>query len=104
MGRLVVAGASRLIAEGGGPAAQQDGRANGGAIARGMTMRRFGCAVLAMLALAPPAGLADELRITAWNPEYLDDTDGAGCVGRSGADYAALRQRIADLDADIVAF
>ena len=69
-------------------------------------MRVSGYAVLAILALvlAPAAGFAGELRIAAWNLEHLDDTDGAGCVGRSGADYAALRQRIAELKADIVAF
>ena len=47
---------------------------------------------------------ANELRIAAWNLEHLEDTDGEGCVGRSGADYAALAWRIAGLDADIVTF
>ena len=69
-------------------------------------MRMSGFAVLALLALilAPPAGLAADLRIAAWNLEHLDDNEGEGCVGRQAADYAALSRRIAELEADIVAF
>ena len=69
-------------------------------------MRVAGCVLLAMLVqfLPPSAGLAGELRIAAWNLEHLDDGEGDGCVGRSGADYAALARRIEALDADIVAF
>ena len=69
-------------------------------------MRVSGYAVLAFLALtlAPAAALVADLRVAAWNLEHLDDIDGAGCVGRTGADYAALQRRIAGLDADIVAF
>lgn len=55
------------------------------------------------LILAPAAGIAADLRIAAWNLEHLDDNEGEGCVGRTGADYAALKRRIARLDADIVA-
>ncbi|MYG80721.1 MAG: endonuclease/exonuclease/phosphatase [Gemmatimonadetes bacterium] len=68
--------------------------------------RALPCAWLAwaVLFLAPSAGPAAELRIAAWNLEHLDDTDGAGCVGRTGADYAVLQRRIAALGADIVAF
>ena len=69
-------------------------------------MRMSGYAVLALLALilAPPAGLAADLRIAAWNLEHLDDNEGEGRVGRQTADYAALSRRIAELDADLVAF
>ena len=71
-----------------------------------MTMRISTYAVLALLGLvlAPPAGSAADLRIAAWNLEHLDDDDGAGCVGRSASDYAALARQIEALDADIVAF
>ena len=57
-----------------------------------------------VLAFAPQVGSGEELHIAAWNLEHLDDSDGAGCVGRSAADYAVLAGRIAELDADIVAF
>ncbi len=69
-------------------------------------MRVAGWGVLAclVLAFAPQSGSGDELRIAAWNLEHLDDSDGAGCVGRSAADYAVLAGRVAELDADIVAF
>ena len=69
-------------------------------------MRVAGYSLLALLvlALAPPAGLAGELRIAAWNLEHLDDADGEGCVGRSGADYTALARRIEELDVGVVAF
>ena len=62
-------------------------------------------ALLALLAfvLAPLAG-ALELRVTAWNLEHLDDTNGAGCVGRTDADYTALNERIDALGVDVVAF
>ena len=68
-------------------------------------MRVAGYSLLALLvlALAPPAGLAGELRIAAWNLEHLDDTRGEGCVGRSGADYTALARRIEELDVRVVA-
>ncbi len=57
-----------------------------------------------ILALAAPAGIAGEIRIAAWNLEHLDDTEGEGCVGRNRADYRALGERVAELDADVVAF
>lgn len=69
-------------------------------------MRLAACSWLAllMLALTTPAGHAGELRIAAWNLEHLDDADGGGCVGRIGADYAALARQIEELDAGVVAF
>lgn len=71
-----------------------------------MTLRISTHAVLTLmgLILAAPAVFADDLRIAAWNLEHLDDDDGAGCVGRSAGDYAALARQIEELDADIVAF
>ena len=57
-----------------------------------------------VLCLAPPESLSGELRVAAWNLEHLDDTDGEGCVGRSGADYTALARSIGELGADVVAF
>ena len=59
---------------------------------------------VSIVALASPASLADELHVAAWNLEHLDDNDGEGCVGRTGADYVALARRIGEFDADIVAF
>ena len=55
------------------------------------------------LACASPAG-ALELRVATWNLEHLDDTNGAGCVGREDGDYAALAERIDALGVDVVAF
>ena len=69
-----------------------------------MRMSVHAVPVMLLLMLVPAAVLAADLRIAAWNLEHLDDTDGAGCVGRSAADYHALGRRIAALDADIVAF
>ena len=69
-----------------------------------MRLAGYSLLVLLLLSLAPPAGLADELRVATWNLEHLDDSDGEGCVGRKGADYAALVQGIEEIDADVVAF
>ena len=44
------------------------------------------------------------LRVAAWNLEHLDDTNGAGCVGREDGDYTVLRERIDALGVEIVAF
>ena len=69
-----------------------------------MHVAGYSLLALLILMLAPSAGFAAELRIAAWNLEQLDDTDGQGCIGRNGADYAALARRIEELGADIVAF
>ena len=67
--------------------------------------RAIAVSSLAMLVfvLACPAG-ALELRIAAWNLEHLDDANGAGCVGRTDADYTALAERIDSLGVDVLAF
>lgn len=44
------------------------------------------------------------LRIVSWNLEHLAEADGSGCRPRTEADYAALRQIVARLNADIIAF
>ena len=69
-------------------------------------MRMAACWLLALsiLSLAPSESLAGDLRVAVWNLEHLDDTDGEGCVGRSGPDYAALARSIGELDTDVVAF
>ena len=66
-------------------------------------MPRYVILAFLILVLASPAGLAGELRIAAWNLEHLDDTDGEGCLGRTGAHYAAIAHQIEALNADIVA-
>ena len=53
--------------------------------------------------LALPAGALD-VRVATWNLEHLDDTNGAGCVGRTDGDYAALAERIDALGVDVLAF
>ena len=71
----------------------------------GKGIRRALTASLAVLAfvIASPAG-ALELRVTAWNLEHLDDTNGSGCVGRDDADYTALSERIDELGVGVLAF
>ena len=59
--------------------------------------------LLFVLVLSAKASAAGELRIAAWNLEHLKDSDGEGCVGRTVTDYAAIADRLAELDADIVA-
>ena len=72
------------------------------------TVLRVGTASLLLSVLAfafpSPACHAGELRIAAWNLEHLNDTNMEGCVPRARADYEAIRRRVMELDADIVAF
>ena len=70
----------------------------------GTRVTGYSLLALLILFLAPAPGLAGDLRIAGWNLEHLDDTEGAGCVGRKSADYAALARRIEALGADVVAF
>ena len=44
-----------------------------------MRLAGYSLLVLLILSLAPPAGLADELRVATWNLEHLDDSDGECC-------------------------
>lgn len=44
------------------------------------------------------------LKIASWNMEHLAEADGSGCRPRTPADYAAMRQYLADLDAHVIAF
>lgn len=62
-----------------------------------------------LIALAGCAGQARKetvaaLKIATWNIEHLAEADGSGCHARSEADYAALRNYVATLDADVIAF
>ena len=57
-----------------------------------------------ILALLSASACANELRIAAWNLEFLKDTDLEGCIPREEADYAAIARQVEALDADIVAF
>ncbi len=44
------------------------------------------------------------LTIVSWNMEHLAQQDGTGCRPRDADDYAAMRQLIEGLDADVIAF
>lgn len=44
------------------------------------------------------------LKVASWNLEFLAEKDGAGCEPRTDADYAAMRQIVDTLDADVIAF
>lgn len=55
-------------------------------------------------AQVPPAWPGRQLTIASWNLEFLALRDGEGCRPRTEADYAALRQMVAAIDADVIAF
>lgn len=44
------------------------------------------------------------LKVASWNLEFLAAKDGAGCEPRTDPDYAAMRQIVDTLDADVIAF
>lgn len=44
------------------------------------------------------------LKIASWNMEHLAEAEGSGCRPRTQADYAAMRQYLVGLDADVIAF
>ncbi len=44
------------------------------------------------------------LTIVSWNMEHLAEQEGAGCRPRDAGDYAAMRQLVEGLDADVIAF
>ncbi len=44
------------------------------------------------------------LKIASWNLEFLAERNGDGCTPRNDADYAAMRNIVDKLDADVIAF
>lgn len=52
--------------------------------------------------VAPTA--SPTLKIASWNMEHLAEANGSGCRARTEADYAAMRDYVARLDADVIAF
>ena len=68
-----------------------------------MRIAVFAIPLVLALILPAQASVAGELRIASWNLEHLKDSDGEGCIGRTGADYAAVAGQLAELNADIVA-
>lgn len=65
--------------------------------------------IIALIALAGCAGQVRKdsgaaLKIATWNIEHLAEADGTGCHARSEPDYAALRNYVKVLDADVIAF
>lgn len=58
--------------------------------------------LIALVVIAAHAG-ADQLSIATWNVEHLNESNNAGCIPRVDDDYDYIAQRIADLDADVVA-
>ena len=59
-------------------------------------------AVLVMTATASYVP-AESLHIATWNVEHLNEDNDSGCIPRSDDDYEYIAERIADLDADVVA-
>ncbi|MBU6320388.1 MAG: endonuclease/exonuclease/phosphatase family protein [Alphaproteobacteria bacterium] len=53
---------------------------------------------------AGPEPLKRPIVLASWNLEHLAEADGSGCRPRTEADYAALRDRLQLLSADIIAF
>jgi endonuclease/exonuclease/phosphatase family metal-dependent hydrolase len=53
---------------------------------------------------AGPEPLTKPIVLASWNLEHLAEADGSGCRPRTEADYAALRERLRSLSADIIAF
>ncbi len=53
---------------------------------------------------AVPRSTSEDLRIAAWNVEHLAEADGTGCRPRTRDEYDALRDYVAALDADVIAF
>ena len=47
---------------------------------------------------------AHALKLADWNFEFLAERDGAGCHPRSEKDYAAAKEAVDSLDADVFAF
>jgi endonuclease/exonuclease/phosphatase family metal-dependent hydrolase len=62
-------------------------------------------AALALLASCVTPNRANpSVRLATWNLEHLAERNGEGCRPRTEADYETLRQHVAQLGADVVAF
>ena len=59
-------------------------------------------ALVAFLVLLAPIQ-AQDLKIAAWNVEHLNEKNETGCIPRTDDDYAYIKGRITDLNADVVA-
>lgn len=57
-----------------------------------------------MLSPASQPSSSSTIRLAAWNIEHLAESNGSGCRPRTDSDYAALRDYVAGLDADVIAF
>ena len=64
--------------------------------------RIFPFAISCTIALASTVS-AESIHIAAWNVEHLNEDNDAGCIPRTDDDYEYIAERIADLDADVVA-
>lgn len=64
----------------------------------------FFSVILVTSVAGDPSKDANNLKIAAWNVEHLNGANDVGCIPRQDSDYAYIAGRIADLDADVVAF
>jgi endonuclease/exonuclease/phosphatase family metal-dependent hydrolase len=60
-------------------------------------------ALLAVSGCSAPADASRDLVLATWNLEHLADDDGAGCRPRVPADYRALSELAAQLEATVIA-
>lgn len=75
-------------------------------------MKTSAIAAIALLATActplhapgVEASSAATIKLAAWNVEHLAESNGSGCRPRTDADYAALRDYVRGLSADVIAF
>ena len=51
-----------------------------------------------------PSPAPSTLTLASWNMEHLAERDGSGCRPRTDADYAAMRDYVDALAADVIAF
>ena len=61
-----------------------------------------GCTGTPSPATGPATG--PTLKLASWNMEHLAERNGSGCRPRTDADYAAMRDYVDDLGADVIAF
>lgn len=60
------------------------------------------CTLTSDLGAAAPHG--PTITLAAWNMEHLAERNGSGCRPRTDADYAAMREYVDALAADVIAF